>query len=110
MPKCLLKQYDPGIQQELEKIVDGLKDEAIDVGKVSQCMRREEVLTDEDLQDISIESSRDYKAALIVLIDRAVKLPSCYQIVLDGLRKSGYEDVVRKIEPAENKNDSKLIF
>lgn len=102
VPDLLLKQYDPAVDTDLRKIVGVLKEENIETKPLSDALRSHELLTEQDVKDISTEcDNRDDKAALIVLIDRVVKPhpQSWFKEFLDCMIGIGMAEIARKIDP-----------
>ncbi|XP_052100649.1 antiviral innate immune response receptor RIG-I-like isoform X3 [Mytilus californianus] len=102
VPEVLLKQYDPTVDTQLRNIVGVLFEESIETKPLSEALKSHDLLTDQDVQDISTECyNREEKAALVVLIDRVVKPHphSWFKEFLDCMIGIGMAEIARKIDP-----------
>ncbi|CAC5422567.1 DDX58 [Mytilus coruscus] len=102
VPEVLLKQYDPTVDTQLRNIIGVLFEESIETKPLSEALKSYDLLTDQDVQDISTECyNREEKAALVVLIDRVVKPHpnSWFKEFLDCMIGIGMAEIARKIDP-----------
>ncbi|VDI28322.1 ATP-dependent RNA helicase DDX58, partial [Mytilus galloprovincialis] len=102
VPEILLKQYDPIVDAQLQNIIGVLFEENIETKPLSEALKGHDLLTEQDIQDISTECfNREEKAALIVLIDRVVKPhhQSWFKEFLDCIIGIGMTEIARKIDP-----------
>ncbi|XP_071167745.1 ATP-dependent RNA helicase DHX58-like [Mytilus edulis] len=102
VPEILLKQYDPIVDAQLQNIIGVLFEENIETKPLSEALKGHDLLTEQDIQDISTECiNREEKAALLVLINRVVKPhpQSWFKEFLDCIIGIGMTEIARKIDP-----------